>query len=95
METIELVPVSEWTWNLYRVTYSRDKEGQDVAATEWMVATDSHIEGEVERSGPSFAHWFSWELMEAGIQEPKVIGNLYGLPVHESNPVDPARYGHR
>jgi hypothetical protein len=55
----ELVPVAEWEWWLWRVTWSNDR-GQTLV--QWCVNTDTHVEGEVQHRWPS-DHW-TWAVWE-------------------------------
>ena len=58
----ELVPVDEWEWWLWRVTWSNDR-GETLV--QWCVNTDTHVEGEVQHRWPSdYWTWAVWEPVE-------------------------------
>jgi hypothetical protein len=58
----QLIPVSEWEWWLWRVTWHNDS-GQTMCM--WCVSTETHIEGEIQHRWPS-DYWKScvWEPIE-------------------------------
>lgn len=58
----DLVPVSDWEWWLWRVTW-RDDFGRTLVM--WCVSTETHLEGEVDRRWPS-EYWktCTWEPIE-------------------------------
>lgn len=58
----DLVPVNEWEWWLWRVTYNSDN-GQTLST--WCVSTDTHVESEVQGRWPSdYWTWAVWEPVE-------------------------------
>lgn len=66
MDTLEdyvtkLVPVSEWVWWLYRVSY-RDDYGN--VKNFFMVSTDTHLDSEVQDRWPNDT-WssYTWDIM--------------------------------
>jgi len=57
----ELVPVSEWVWWLYRITY-RDDFGN--TRVHFLVSTDLHLDDEVQRRWPSdHLSSYTWDIM--------------------------------
>lgn len=66
----ELVPVSEWEWWLWRVTW-RSEQGQTKVM--WCVSTETHIAGEIDRRWPS-DHWLSciWEPIDQ-VKAPRTL----------------------
>jgi len=93
-DTVELVPVKDWVWNLYKVVYTRDQDGRHEIATKWFVSTETHLEGDADRYCPKVECWYTWECIEEGVQAPRPIGTLYGQKMYSDGPVDPAEYGH-
>jgi hypothetical protein len=67
--TFKMVPVSEWKYYIYKVTYSRDEKMQHVVKTGYIVATDTHVECDVERHAPNDC-WMLWELVEGFPRRP-------------------------
>jgi hypothetical protein len=65
-----LVPVDQWEWWLWRVTW-RDDSGQTRCM--WCVSTETHIAGEIDRRWPS-SYWTSctWEPVEQ-VKAPKTL----------------------
>lgn len=57
----ELVPVSEWVWWLYRVTYRNDSGNTQV---HFLVSTDTHLDDEVQRRWPNdYLTSYTWDIM--------------------------------
>lgn len=84
--TAELVPVSEWVYNLYKVSYwSADPEqGGRLVSTKHLAATASHIGGEADHEAPNGCEYMTWEPVRENVGHPRVIGNHYGHPLYES-----------
>ena len=66
----ELIPVAEWEWWLWRVTWRNDF-GQ--IKQMWCVSTETHIESEVDYRWPS-DYWktCTWEAVQKAT-EPKQL----------------------
>lgn len=66
----ELIPVDQWEWWLWRVTWS-DQSGRTMV--KWCVSTDAHIRSEVDDCWPS-DHWVwcAWEPVEQ-VSAPKQL----------------------
>ncbi len=57
----ELVPVSEWVWWLYRITY-HSSDGD--TRVRFLVSTDTHLDLEVQDRWPSdHLSSYSWDVM--------------------------------
>lgn len=94
METAELVPVSKWVWNLYKAVYTRDQAGKHIICEKWFVETATHIEYQVEEYCPRTGEcWWTWTRVKENVPAREPIGNLYGIPLFSSTPVDPKEYG--
>lgn len=78
---VNLVPVSEWIWNLYEVRYT--DESDRLIRTERIVSTDTHIYGDADEAAPSRCTEFSWERLIENVPAPRQIGTIYGQPVYE------------
>jgi len=82
---MHLKPVSQWTYALYRVDYRETEDGPIGLTKYFIAANDSHLESDIQEFWPSPAyHRFDWEIVQDNVTGPKVIGNLYGIPLHES-----------
>lgn len=83
--TAKLVPVSEWNFYLYRVTYWRvDQDVHSPHKTKYLVSTDTHIDGEVQEAWPSdwYVSYTYEEVCE--VQRPLQIGTIHGCRISES-----------
>lgn len=90
----KLKPVSEWTWNLYRVQFWYDEEEtQPYGKPQALVSTDCHISEEVQHIWPSDrAEYATWEVVKEDVPRPKIIGNMYGHPISEGARAAGLRY---
>lgn len=90
----KLIPVSQWVYNRYKVTFTRGENGP-VIKEAFLVSTDSHVDYKVEEragqmTGGSSLYtppesewvWFQWELVKENVPAPPVIGQLYGMKIH-------------
>lgn len=78
----QLVPVSEWVFNRYRITYMRDETGP-VLLTKHLVSTDNHVASSVEEHWPSSSYnYYRYEVVEENVPAPRQIGNMHGVPVY-------------
>lgn len=66
----ELIPVDQWEWWLWRVTWS-DQSGRTMV--KWCVSTENHIAGEIDRRWPS-SYWISciWEPIDQ-VKQPRQL----------------------
>lgn len=82
----ELVPVSEWVYNLYRVSYWTEQPELDgkLIATKNLASTDWHIVGAANDEAPQQANWMTWDIIKENVGHPRVVGRMYGQDVHES-----------
>lgn len=60
-ESFKLVPVSEWKYNIYKVTYTRNNK---VIKSGYLVSTEAHIECEVDLYFPCDDCEAEWEFVE-------------------------------
>ena len=66
----ELIPVSEWVWWLYRITY-RDDFGN--TRVHFLVSTDQHLDDEVQRRWPNeYLSSYTWDIM-ARAKQPRQL----------------------
>jgi hypothetical protein len=73
-DIVRMIPVSEWEWNIYKVTYYNGlyDEDQDLEILKknsyghksyYLFSTDDHVEGDAGRFSPS-CDWYAWENEE-------------------------------
>ena len=86
--TTELVPVSQWVYNLYKVSYwsgDPDVAGSRVVGSIHIASSsERHMGTEAWEHAPSFAEYMTFEVMKENVGHPRVIGQMYGQNVHES-----------
>lgn len=78
----ELVPTSQWIYNLYKVEFSEEENGKPFK-TQFLVSTDDHVNykcnercGEMNRSTMI---WYSWTIEKENVQHPKIAYHMdYG-----------------
>lgn len=84
----QLIPVSEWIFNLYRVTYHYHENDEIARHTRHLVSIDRHAQGEIletEGEWPSEQFRFArWELIKENVVRPKQIGVVHGMRLDES-----------
>lgn len=94
--TTPLVPVSEWSFNLYRVKYFTSEGGRLVKHS-FCVSTASHIESEVNRDYyiPQECEWVEWEPVVQNVRRPLQIGTVYGQRLDEDGWISGRRLAHQ
>ena len=83
---MELIPVSQWVYDLYKVEFwtSPPEEGGRLIETDYLASScENHLRGDCDDRAPSSCTWYSWEIIKENVGQPRVIGNLYGRSVHE------------
>jgi hypothetical protein len=85
MNTAELIPVSQWVYNLYKVSYWTDQRelGGKLISTIHVASTESHIPSDAVEYAPQRADWMTWDVVKEGVGHPRVIGNMHGHSIHE------------
>ncbi len=82
----KLIPVSEWVWHLWKVTYHRGENGP-VEHIRYTVCTETHVEGEVcdgdDWPSRELTH-VKWEPVADNVKAPRPVGSFYGRPISES-----------
>jgi hypothetical protein len=88
MQTAELIPVSQWVYNLYKVTYwSGDPAvagSRQVSSTSITASCENHLSSDAWEHPPRNAEFITWEVVKENVGHPRVIGKLYGLPLYET-----------
>jgi hypothetical protein len=86
--TIELVPVSQWVYDLYKVTYWTGDPAvagsRQIRSTSIAASSESHMNSEAWEHAPSYAEYMTFEVVKEGVSHPRVIGSMHGLSIHES-----------
>jgi hypothetical protein len=81
-----LIPVAEWEWYLYRVSYQLEPDGEE-QMFKYIVSTPDHIHGEVCEGdnwpNPAFK-WASWGDGIEKVSRPRQVGQFYGCRIDES-----------
>lgn len=87
---VQLVPVDQWVYDLYKVTYlsgDPDLPGggcRQVGSTSIAAASESHMISEAWENAPHSAEFITWAVVKENVGHPRVIGSLYGHSIHES-----------
>ena len=79
--TTQLVPVSEWVFNRYKVTFT--KELYYFEKVLYFVCTENHLEHAVQEKCDDLGmqRW-KWEVTEENVPGPERIGTHYNIPIH-------------
>ena len=80
---IELVPVSQWVYDLYMVDYWTCENGRIIKTVHIASSSENHLESEANRNCPPTCEWMSWKVVKENVGHPRVIGQMYGQKVHE------------
>ena len=95
----ELIPVSQWVYNLYKVTYwssDPDVAGSREVGSRWIASSsENHMTSDAWEHPPSFAEFMTWEIVKENVGHPRVIGQMYGQNVHESGTAHGRRLSER
>ena len=85
--TVELIPVSQWVYNLYKVSYYTGEPtiaGSRLIRTRQIAsASENHLDSAVWEHAPYDAQWANWEVVKENVGSPRIIGSIHGLPLHE------------
>lgn len=87
MQTAELIPVAQWVYNLYKVTYwNNDPDiagSQQIKTASIAASSESHMNSEAWEHAPGGAEFMTWEIVKENVGHPRVIGSIHGLSIHE------------
>lgn len=90
MDTVQLIPVSEWVYDLYKVTYwsgdpdvagSREIKSMPIAAS-----CENHLKSaawDLEYA-PRDAEYMTFDVVRENVGHPRIIGQMYGQSVYEN-----------
>ena len=59
-----LIPVKDWKYFIFKVTYARDEDMQKVIKSGYMIGTRNHIEIDAEIYSPGIRVWFTCDEIE-------------------------------
>jgi len=87
MQTAQLVPVSQWVYDLYKVTFWNSDPaagGTVIRSIHIAASSEGHMEQQAWENSPSWAEFMTWEIAKENVGQPRVIGSMYGINVYES-----------
>jgi hypothetical protein len=93
MQTAKLIPVAQWIYDLYKVTYwsdDPDKGGRAIKVIHLTASCENHLESDANANCPG-PYWMSWEIVKHNVGQPRVIGSIHGLPLYEDSRAHAAR----
>ena len=83
----QLVPVSQWVYDLYKVTYwsgDPDVAGSRVVKTTHIASSsEGHLQSDANESAPSDESYYTWEVVKENIGHPRVVGSMHGISIYE------------
>lgn len=78
-----LIPVSEWVFDLIKVQYFHDEDGQPMM-TKYMVYSGSP-DNIIQEDWPNnYLQFYEWEVVRENVGRPQQIGTVYGQRIDES-----------
>ena len=86
--TTKLVPASEWVYNLYAVQFfTKDPMagGQYIKTIFLASSNENHLETDANEHAPSNCEYIHWNVVKEDVGHPRVIGNVYGVPIYEDS----------
>jgi len=84
-EPVKLIPVSEWVYDLYKVTYSNAYDNTKTIVKYFVSSCENHLDGDVQDNWPSdYYEVYEWEIVCENVARPRVVGVLYGMNMSES-----------
>jgi hypothetical protein len=88
MDTVKLIPVDQWIYDLYKVTYwsgDPDVAGSRVIKSIHLASScENHLSSDANENAPGEC-WMSWEIVKHNVGRPRVVGQMYGQSVYESS----------
>lgn len=87
MQTAQLVQVSQWTYDLYKVTYWTNDPAlpgsREIRSTPIAASSEGHMNSEAWEHAPSQAEFMTWEITKENVGHPRIVGQMYGINVYE------------
>lgn len=84
LKPVELVPVSQWVYDLYKVSYWTCEGGQLLKTQHFAASSESHMWSDANEHCPGGCEWMSYEVVKENVGHPRVVGQMYGMSIHES-----------
>jgi hypothetical protein len=87
MQTAQLIPVSEWVCDLYKVDFYKGEQangGRVIKTLHIAASSSSHLASEANEAAPSDCDEFCWTTVKEDVGPPAVVGTMYGIKVYES-----------
>lgn len=87
MDTVKLVPVSEWVYDLYLVTYwtSENPGARVVGRKHFASSYEGHLAADANEACPHNAGFMTWEVVRENVGQPRVVGRMHGQAVYETS----------
>lgn len=84
---VELKPVSQWVYDLYKVTYwTADPAGggREIRSTHIASSCESHLVTDAwDLHAPRHAEYMTFVVVKENVGHPRVVGQMYGRDVYE------------
>ena len=78
MELTQLVPVKDWPWALYKITFGRETGPHD-RLVKWLVTTDTQLDSDCQYRWPSsYYDMYEYEHI-TDVKEPPRVPSQYGV----------------
>lgn len=87
MNVVQLVPVSEWIYSLYKVEYwDADPEngGRVIRASHIAASSENHLNSDAWENAPRNAEYMTFNVVKEKVAQPRVIGSMHGVSIYES-----------
>lgn len=88
MNTVELIPVSQWVYDLYKVSYwvgDPDQGGRVIKTIHLASSCENHLGSDAWENAPHNADFMTYEVVKQNVGHPRVVGRLYGQDICESS----------
>lgn len=86
MQTVQLIPVSEWVYDLYKVEYWTENaaDGGRLISTIYLAAaSENHMWSDANEYAPHDCNCISFEVVKENVGQPRVIGSMHGQKIYE------------
>lgn len=85
MQTAQLVPVSQWVYDLYKVSFWTAENGRLLKAQHFAASSESHMWTDANEHAPGGCEWMTYEIVKTNVGHPHIVGQMYGANVYESS----------
>ena len=90
LKPAQLIPVSQWVYDLYKVTYwtdDPDAGGREIRSIHIASSSENHLGADAWHNAPSQAEFMTYTVVKEDVGHPRVVGTMYGVAVHEAGNV--------